>query len=235
MGYNVLSINNLPRSSKTGKGGTGTLMKWNTMFCLRAGQPHYVLVTPKSTNTQLKSTKGTSMDTQTTVTQQKSTLKNSQTSTYLLEDFLAKHSQSLESVEDLTTPEAHSFLTSLGFSQKKDPDIWYSKTSKVYLVTTLAKLSRQYLGFSPTWGIELNGKYLTAKTSEFPKTESESSLSDILEENVDNKYYLSEKVKARLLKSVFRSDLEIVHDPSGLSGTLKSQGERYKVGLPLED
>jgi hypothetical protein len=46
----------------------------------------------------------------------------------------------------------------------------------------LAKLSRQYLGFSPTWGISLNGRYLTAKTSEFPKTESGSSLSDILED-----------------------------------------------------
>ena len=41
---NVLAINNLPRSSKTGKGGTGLLTKWNTMFCLQAGQPHYVMI-----------------------------------------------------------------------------------------------------------------------------------------------------------------------------------------------
>jgi hypothetical protein len=150
-------------------------------------------------------------------------------------DFLAKHSQSLANVTDLTTPEARSFLTSQGFSQRKDPDIWYSKTSKVYLVMTVAKLSRQSLGFSPTWGIELNGKYLTAKTSEFPKTESVSTLSDILEENVADKYFLSETVKKRLIKSVFRSDLEVVHNPSGVSATLKSQGEIYSVAIKSDD
>lgn len=37
----MLAINNLPRSSKTGKGGTGILTKWQTMFCLQAGPPHY--------------------------------------------------------------------------------------------------------------------------------------------------------------------------------------------------
>lgn len=74
----------------------------------------------------------------------------------------------------------------------QDPDIWCLKTSKVYLVTTLAKLSRQYLKFSPTWGMELNGRYLTAKDG-FHKIGSESSLSDILEENVEEKYYLSQE------------------------------------------
>ena len=160
-----------------------------------------VLVTPKSTSTQLKSTKGTSMDTKTTATAQQSMQLNSPTSTYSLADFLAKHFQSLANVKDLTTLEAHSFLTSLGFLQKSDPDIWYSKTSKVYLVTTVAKLSRQYLGFSPTWGIELNGRYLTAKTSEFPKIENASTLSDILEENVAEKYYLSPDKVTQILRS----------------------------------
>jgi hypothetical protein len=132
-------------------------------------------------------------------TQPKSTPKTSQTSTYSLEDFLAKHLALLANAKDLTTQEEHSFLTSLGFLQKKDPDIWYSKMLKVYYLTNLAKLSRQYLGFSPTWGIELNGKYLTAKTSEFPKTESVSTLSDILEENVAEKYFLSQKMVDFLL------------------------------------
>ena len=160
---------------------------------------HYVLVTPRSTNTQLTLTKEDLMDTQTTEMPQQLTLPNSPTSTSLLEDSLASLSVLLENEKDLTTPEAHSFLMSLGFLQKKDPDIWYSKTSKVYLVTTVAKLSRQYLGFSPTWGTELNGRYLTAKTSEFPKTESVSTLSDILEENVADKYYLSAEQTAKIL------------------------------------
>jgi hypothetical protein len=164
--------------------------------------PLLVLVTQKSTNMQLKSMKDTLEDTKIMETQQKSTLKNSQTSTFLSEDFLAKLSALLEKEKDLMTPEAHSSLTSLGFLQKKDQDIWYSKMSKVYLVTTVAKLSRQYLGFSPTWGMELNGKYLTAKTSEFPKTGSVSSLSDILESNVEEKYFLSELIQERLLSQL---------------------------------
>src|SRR5206468_911477 len=82
----------------------------------------------------------------------------------------------------------------------KNPNIFYSKTSKVYLVTTLDALSRQSLGFLPTWGIELNGRYLIAKTSEFPKTENGSSLSDILEPVVDDKYFLSPEATERLLK-----------------------------------
>ena len=160
-----------------------------------------VLVTPKLTSTQLKSTKGTSMDTQTTETPQQSMLSNSQTSTYLSEDSLARLSVLLESELDLTTPEGRSFLTSQGFLKKNNHNIWYSKMSKVYLVTTAAGLSRQSLGFSPTWGILWNGRYLTAKTSEFPKTESVSTLSDILETNVDEKYFLSQEQTKKILAS----------------------------------
>jgi hypothetical protein len=39
----------------------------------------------------------------------------------------------------------------------------------------------------------VNGKCLTARISVSPKTESECSLSDILEEQVDQKYFLSEE------------------------------------------
>jgi hypothetical protein len=158
-----------------------------------------VLVTPKLINTQFKHTKETLMDTSIMETQQQSTQENSQTLTYLSEDFLAKLSLLLEKDKDLTTPEAHSSLMSLGFYQKKDPDIWFLKMSKGCLLTTKDKLSKQYLPFLPTWGIELNGRFLIAKTSEFPKTEKGSTLSDILEENVDDKYYLSDKAVKHLL------------------------------------
>jgi site-specific DNA-cytosine methylase len=43
------------------------------------------------------------------------------------------------------------------------------------------------------WGIGWNGNYLTAKISECPKTESEFSLLDILEENPEEKYFLSQE------------------------------------------
>lgn len=107
--------------------------------------PKYVLVTPKSTSTQTKYIKNT-LEVKTMETQQKLTQENSQTSTYSLADSLAKLSPLLAKDLDLTKPEALSFLTSLGFSQKKNPEIWYSKTLKVYLVTTKEKLSRQSLG-----------------------------------------------------------------------------------------
>jgi site-specific DNA-cytosine methylase len=43
------------------------------------------------------------------------------------------------------------------------------------------------------WGMTVNGKCLTAKISESHRTGKECSLSDILEEQVDQKYFLSDK------------------------------------------
>ena len=125
---------------------------------------------------------------------------SSLTLTSWLEDFLVRHSALLEGNEDLTIQEEHSFLTSQGFVQKKDPDIWYLKTLKVCYLMTMEKLSRQYLGFSPTWGIELNGRYLTARIGEFPKTGNESLLSDILEVSPPKKYFLSPPQKENQLQ-----------------------------------
>ena len=195
-----------------------------------AGGGHHplVLATPKSISTQVKYMKDT-MTTRTMETQQESTLKNSQTSSYLSEDSLAKLSALLESELDLTTPEGHSFLTSQGFLKKKDHDIWYSKTSKVYLVTTAEGLSRQSLGFSPTWGIALNGRYLTAKTSEFPRTESECSLSDILEENVDEKYFLSPQVTERIMKFGMRVKTPLQVYPTVRTGMSQNQNDQTYV------
>jgi hypothetical protein len=42
------------------------------------------------------------------------------------------------------------------------------------------------------WGMTANGKCLTAKISESHRIGKECSLSDILEEQVDQKYFLSE-------------------------------------------
>lgn len=56
-------------------------------------------------------------------------------------------------------------------------------------------LSEQWL----SWGMAWSGKCLTAKTSESLNTGSGCSLSDILEESVDEKYFLSEHTVKRLL------------------------------------
>ena len=153
------------------------------------------------TNMQTKSTKNTIrsviQETSGLSTQQKY-----QTTTFSVLVSLVNRLASPEKDWGLKTPGGLSFLKSLGLSETKDPDIFSLKMLKGYLVMTKEKLSRQYLGFSPTWGIELNGKYLTAKTSEFPKTENASTLSDILEENVAEKYFLSREVANKLLVSL---------------------------------
>lgn len=50
-----------------------------------------------------------------------------------------------------------------------------------------------------SWGTVWNGKCLTADTSESHRIERGSSLSDILEESVDEKYFLSQKTIDRLM------------------------------------
>ena len=49
------------------------------------------------------------------------------------------------------------------------------------------------------WGIMSNGKCLTARISESPKQENGCILSDILMEDVPEKYYLSQKQMEQLL------------------------------------
>ena len=174
--------------------------------------------TPTSgTSTPPQSTGATS-ESATTEILQPSLLPTSQTTIYSAVASLVRRLASPDADVDLRTLEGHSFMTSLGFSATKDRDIFYSKTSKVYLVTTPAKLTRQCLGFLPTWGIELNGRYLTARTSAFPKTESECSLSDILEESVADKYFLSDKVAKRIFEKS-----RVASQTPNASTTLKAQ------------
>ena len=50
-----------------------------------------------------------------------------------------------------------------------------------------------------SWGIALNGKCLTADFLECPKIGKECSLSDILEDSVDERYFLSQKTVERIM------------------------------------
>lgn len=137
--------------------------------------------------------------------------------------FLVNHLVLQEKDWDLKTPEGRCFLKSLGLSETKDRDIFYLKMLRGYLVMTKEKLSRQYLGYSPTWGMSINGKFLTARILEFHKTGKEYSLSDILEKQVDQKYFLSAKATQFLIRRSilnkkegrgFRARLIPVMDPS---------------------
>ena len=135
-------------------------------------------------------------------TQQRLMRENFPTSTSSLEDFLVKLSALLEKDSDLERREVLYFLISHGFSATKNPDILYSKMYEVYFLMTLEGLSRQSLGFSPTLGIWCNGNYLIVRTSESLKIGKESILSDILEEEVEKKYFLSDKSLKKIVKKV---------------------------------
>lgn len=63
-------------------------------------------------------------------------------------------------------------------------------------------------------------RYLTAKISEFPSHEIECSLSDIIEENVPEKYYLSRKQAEKLLYKENPTQGERIYSSTGLSCTL---------------
>ena len=169
------------------------------MDCNNQNMNSKSFLSQKSTNMQYQSTLDTFQTTNHSEMSPKSTPKTYQTSTSSLEDFLAKHSVLLEKEKDLTIQEEHYFLKSQGFSKTKDPDIFYSKTLKAYLVMTMEKLSRQYLKFSPTYGIMYNGKCIIQKITASHKTENVCLLKDILETNVDPKYYCSEELIRRLM------------------------------------
>ena len=136
------------------------------------------------------------------MTSQQSIQQNSPISISYVADFLANLFQLQEKDEDLKTPEAQCFLKSHGFSKTKNPNILFSKTLKAYLITTVEKLSKQFLKFSPTLGIKLNGSYLILSSSVFLKTGNVSTLLDVMETNVSEKYFLSAEQAAKILAQV---------------------------------
>ncbi|HAA7387703.1 TPA_asm: hypothetical protein GHD27_15420, partial [Listeria monocytogenes] len=75
-----------------------------------------------------------------------------------------------------------------------------------------------------------NGRFLTAKISESHKTENACSLSDILEEQVDEKYFLSQKHLERLMKaeSLQTRLLPDTHTVNEKAHILKRQGKASK-------
>jgi hypothetical protein len=73
-----------------------------------------------------------------------------------------------------------------------------------------------------SWGMTSNGKCLTARITESPRTGKECSLSDILEEHVDQKYFLSEKAVAGILNHKEKNKAK----GNGFGATLHQLSER---------
>ena len=189
-----------PNRKNAHKGGSGPLISKEYSYTVETGQPHYVLDIPKLTNTPSKSIKNISQTTNLMETLQLSILPDSPTSTSSLEDSPAKHLVLLESGGDLTTPEELYSLTSQGFSKKNNQETSYWKMSKDCYLMTEEELSKPLSPRLLNWGIVWNGKCLTQRISESHRIGKECSLSDILEEQVDQKYFLSEKATENLKK-----------------------------------
>ena len=114
-----------------------------------------------------------------------------QGSTSSLSDSLAKICQLLDKEEDSKHHEAVYSLRQCESSGIKNPDISSLKMSKVFSQATKDMTLSSVYKRLPTLGMMVNGNYLIHGGFS-PKTESEYSLSDILEENVGEKYFLSQ-------------------------------------------
>ena len=143
-------------------------------------------------------------------------------STFLLEDFPVSPSQSLEQEKDLTIQEERCFLRLLELLPLKNLSISSSRMFPVCLTTTKAGHLKQSSVHWMVWGIMCAGRYLTAKISEYPNHENECILSDILEDNVPEKYYLSRKQAEKLLYKEKPTQGERIYSSKGLSCTLTS-------------
>ena len=123
----------------------------------------------------------------------------------LQEDFHARLSQLLEEEKDLMTPGVLSFLKSKGFceitpTEENQSPFFYWKTLKVCIAMTINEHLLQSIKFLPTLIIPLNAKWLILNGG-YPlhKTGKEStSLADIMETDVDEKYFLSTEMHERL-------------------------------------
>ena len=76
------------------------------------------------------------------------------------------------------------------------------KTSKAYYLTTEGELLEQSSPRLMNWGTMQSGSYLTQRILESRKTENVCTLSDILEENVPDQYFLSEEKTEQLIKQI---------------------------------
>ena len=192
-------INHAPRTGNPKKGGTGMLIQRGASGAIDS-TPHFVASAPAtSTGQPRKSTTATSGRTTPQLTLESSTLDPYQTLTSWSRAFLASPSAWRGSGSGFRTRVAPSSLRLLGLLRSNDLGYCSLRTSKASSPTTKDALSLQSSPRWMNWGMTLNGRCLTASISASRRTEKGSSLSDILEENPSEKYFLSNKALKSLL------------------------------------
>ena len=122
-----------------------------------------------------------------------------QRQTATVEDFLARLSVLLESGEASKIQEGLYSLKLCGLPEYASLNIFSLKTSRGFFPTIEEKLLEQSSKLYGNLGMMRNGRCATLRISEFRKTGNECSLLDILEDQVDSKYFLSPEKTAMLL------------------------------------
>src|SRR5260370_36132445 len=102
--------------------------------------------------------------------------------------------------------------------------------SKDCLVTTMDEHIKQSCGRLLSWGMTCNGRFVTARISESPRTGSECSLLDVLEDNPDPRYFLSQSQMDAIFPTQLKKQYPSLHTtgtkirrrlPASLSRRLK--------------
>lgn len=140
----------------------------------------------------------------TKATSEKSTRQTFLTTTYSAEDFPVSHSRLPENGRAWRKPEERYFTKLCGLPKPNAHRLYCLKTSKDYFQRKKDGLSTQSFRAWLNWGTLSNGKCWTANFTAYHNTEKECSLSDILENSVEEKYFLSDKamngLKERAIK-----------------------------------
>ena len=129
-------------------------------------------------------------------------------------DFHARLSALLEIDEASKILEELCFLKSCGWLKSESLVYFSPKTLKDFLTTRGGEHSESSSAPWTSWGMMSNGKCLTAQILESHKTGKECLLSDILEDEVNEKYFLSETAQKRLM-SYRDSTLEQLQQEQG--------------------
>jgi len=110
-----------------------------------------------------------------------------------------------ESATDSEGDSLDSFSSLLDLLERVAPEFLSSKTCRVYSARTKEETSELFSGRWPTSGIHSDGVCLTAKISESPSHDSESSLLGVIKTGkVPRKYFLSPNAAKGMLRRADR-------------------------------
>ena len=151
--------------------------------------------------------------------------------TLSVEDFRAKLSQLQEIDKVLKIHEELCFLKLHGSHLFSDLNIYSLRMSRGSSITKMELHSRPLSQPWMNWGTTWNGKCLTAKILESPKIGSVCSLSDILEDNVPETFFLSNQVAQKLIAYHSNQQIPLPQD-TGLPNPTAEIGDSVNLSHP---